>query len=94
MENFAHEGDFDAAFAVLERAHSIAATVDDAHIEPDALELIGMTRCYRSIARRVSFEESLENFDLALAMRERIGDRRGVAETAFHNGPIEQHTGQ
>jgi tetratricopeptide (TPR) repeat protein len=95
LDNFQGRGDFDQTLAMLARARELAEGLPDQRPHADAIDLTGMTLYYRALAGAGGvFPDALPHFERALAMREQSGDGRGVAESIFHIGLIEQNTGQ
>jgi tetratricopeptide (TPR) repeat protein len=91
--NFQGVKDYGATFSILTTArHHADLSASDARIA-DVLDLIGLTHYYRKLRTgEGTFDTAAEYFQQALARREFINDRRGIAETLFHLGLIYQNT--
>lgn len=95
LNNFQGQGDCDETLAILDRARSLAERSGDRQSQADAIDLLGTTRYYRALAGAGgTFDDATPYFEQALALRKEIGDTRGIAETIFHLGLVQQNTGR
>jgi tetratricopeptide (TPR) repeat protein len=85
----------DEAIAILGAARSLAARLDDERSAITALDLMGSADYYRVLQDGGGdYGSALEQFKIALARREALGDTRGVAESLFHVGLIHERLEQ
>lgn len=88
-----HRG-FDGVNIALERANELAESSGDSGLLADVLDAFGLARYYQILLTGAgSYEGPRDDFREALARRERLGDTRGMAESAFHAGLAEERAG-
>lgn len=88
-----HRG-FDGVNSMLERANELAESVGDPGLLADVLDAFGLARYYQILLTGAgSYEGPRDDFREALARRERLGDTRGIAESAFHAGLATERMG-
>jgi tetratricopeptide (TPR) repeat protein len=80
---------YDAAFAILQRAEQAARATDDQLLLAHALDARGRGYYQRTLTtEQGSFDQALSYFQQALALRKAAGDGLGLCESLFHVGLV------
>ena len=80
----------EGAIELLRTALAAAEASSDPSATADAADLLGLA-LYSQAFENGAFDAPLPHLDRALAIRRRIDDRRGIAETLFHLGLVHQN---